>query len=186
DGIHVRVATAEGPATDVIARDAAVSVGFAALRRDAVLEVAFATIGAPYGWGGRGGGRDCSQLLRDVLVPFGVALPRHSSLQALAGTRTIEVDAMTSEQKLAAIAAAAQDGLVLLYMPGHIMLDLGEREGRRWAISAISEYLEPCPTGGDTLRRLDRVAVTDLELGRDSARGAFIERITRLAVIGDG
>lgn len=185
DGIHVRVPTKTGIADDVIAVDAAVHVGFAELRRDAVLDVLFAQIGAPYGWGGKDGARDCSQLLRDVLVPFGVSLPRHSSLQAQAGTEMIDVAGMSDADKSAAIDRAAARGLVLMFMPGHIMLELGVKDGRHWAISAIAEFLVPCPEGGgDTLHRIDRVAVTDLELGRGSARGAFIERITTLAVIG--
>ena len=69
-------------------------------------------------------------------------------------------------------------------MPGHIMLDVGAARGRRWSISAIAEFLVPCPEGGETVHRLDRVALTDLELGRGSSRGAFIDRITTLAVFG--
>jgi hypothetical protein len=186
-GIRVRIATAEGLGEDALAASSAVTIGPHALTRRDVLATIFAQIGAPYGWGGRDGGRDCSQLLRDVLVPFGVALPRHSSLQAVAGTTSIDVTGLSEADKLAAIDLAAQHGLVLLYMPGHIMLDIGVHEGKRFAISSIAEFLVPCADGlGDTLYGIDRVAVTDLEVGRGSARGAFVERITTLAVLGPG
>lgn len=186
DGGHaeVRVATGQGPALDRIAIDDRVHIGFAPLRRGAVLEVLLAQLGAPYGWGGRAGARDCSQLLRDALAPFGVVLARHSSSQAQQGVRSIDVAGLADADKLAAIAEQARTGIVLAYMPGHIMIDLGERDGRRFALSAIAEYLEPCADGGEALWKLGRVAVTDLELGRGTSRGAFIERITRLAVFG--
>lgn len=180
--ITVRIGTASGPGEDTIDASAAVSVGFVPLRRAAVLEAAFAQIGAPYGWGGRAGARDCSQFLRDTLMPFGIELPRHSSVQALAGFTTIDVAGWTAADKLAEIDRASRTGLVLEYMPGHIMLDVGSKDGKRWSISAIAEFLVPCANGGDTVHRLDRVALTDLETGRGSARGAFIDRITTLAV----
>ncbi|MBL8941995.1 MAG: SH3 domain-containing protein [Myxococcales bacterium] len=184
EAITVRVATANGVVDDALPGDAAVTVGFAPLRRADVLRAAFAQIGAPYGWGGRGGARDCSQFLRDTFLPFGVELPRHSSVQAQAGFTTIDVAGWSAADKLAAIDRASADGLVLEYMPGHIMLDVGAAQGCRWSISAIAEFLVPCPDGGETVHRLDRVALTDLELGRGSSRGAFIDRITTLAVFG--
>lgn len=183
--ITVRIATAKGPAEDTIAADAAVAIGYAPLRRSAVLAAAFAQMGAPYGWGGRAGARDCSQFLRDTFAPFGIELPRHSSVQALAGFTTIDVTGWSAADKLAEIDRASTTGLVLEYMPGHIMLDVGAKAGKRWSISSIAEFLVPCPSGtGDTIHRLDRVALTDLETGRGSARGAFIDRITTLAVFG--
>jgi hypothetical protein len=69
-------------------------------------------------------------------------------------------------------------------MPGHIMLYLGADEGHDYAVSSLSEYLVPCPGGPDTVYRLDRVAVTNLEVGRGSERTSFIERIERMAVFG--
>jgi hypothetical protein len=64
------------------------------------------------------------------------------------------------------------------------MLYLGELDGRDYALSAISEYLLPCPEGGHRTVRIDRVDVTDLERGRHTERTAFIERITTLAILG--
>jgi hypothetical protein len=51
-------------------------------------------------------------------------------------------------------------------------------------VSSISEYLTPCEGGEDTVNRIDRVAVTTLELGRDTKKRAFIERISTLVVLG--
>ncbi len=183
DAITVWVAGADGPVEDTVA-SSDVTLGPAVLTRRELYTRAFAEIGAPYGWGGKDGARDCSQFLLDLFAGFGVPLGRHSSVQAGQGIETIDVAGWSDADKLAAIDAAAERGVVLLYMPGHVMLDVGRDGERRFAISSIAEYVVPCEGGGETLYRLDRVAVTDLELGRGSARGAFVERITRLAVFG--
>jgi hypothetical protein len=183
DAITVWVAGDDGPVEDTLAA-ADVTLGPTVLTRRELFTRAFAAIGDPYGWGGKDGARDCSQFLLDLFAGFGVPLGRHSSVQAGQGTETIDVAGWSEADKLAAIDAASQRGAVLLYMPGHVMLDVGRAGDRRFSISAIAEYVVPCDGGGETLYRLDRVAVTDLELGRGSSRGAFIERITRIAVFG--
>ena len=76
-----------------------------------------------------------------------------------------------------------EHGIVLAYMPGHIMLYLGERQGRPYALSAISEYLRPCADGHDVVR-LDRVVVTDFKLGSGTERTDYLTRLTALTVFG--
>ncbi len=161
-------------------------------RRD-VIESAFAMLDDPYGWGGNGGGRDCSRFLMDIFGGFGIGLPRHSARQALAGTFSVDVSSVTSERdKLLLLDEAARRGVVLMHFPGHIMLYLGQTEdGTPMAIHSFSEYLEPCegvtlPSGeaAETLRRVDRIAVSDLSLGAGSSRTSFLERLTRVSVLG--
>ncbi len=41
--------------------------------------------GELYGWGGFLGNRDCSAMTRDLLLPFGIWLPRNSAAQAGTG-----------------------------------------------------------------------------------------------------
>ena len=91
---------------------------------------------------------------------------------------------MSDSDKLRAIERASQNAIVLLYMRGHIMLYLGYVDGKPWAISSISEYLRPCTGEQSQTIRLDRIAITDLELGRNTERRAFIERIQTLAIFG--
>ena len=184
DGWRVLVPDKDGVHEATIPGDADVAEGFPPLRRDLLLKAAFSELGAPYGWGGRAGERDCSRYLRDLFATFGIQLARHSGVQAKLGTQSIDVEGKSDEAKRAQIREAAQRGVVLLYMKGHIMLYLGQEGDRDYAISSISEYLEPCEGGPDTVHRIDRVAVTTLELGRDTERTAFIERISRLVVFG--
>ena len=181
-GYTVLVPGAQGPVEDVVDVEAPVSVGFAALTRRALLEIVFSELRDPYGWGGRAGERDCSRLVRDVMASFGLQLARHSGVQAKLGVRNVDVSALEPEAKRAAIRAAAERGVVVLYMKGHIMLYVGADGPRDYAISAISEYLTPCEGGPDTVHRIDQVAVSTLALGADTERTAFLERIVTLVV----
>ena len=162
------------------------------LTRRAVLEVAFRMLDEPYGWGGQGGHRDCSRYLMDVFGELGLRLPRTSVQQAEAGTFVLDVGDVEESQKALLIDQAHEHGVVLLHMHGHIMLYLGRDEGGRpMALHSFAEYVTPCPDGelnsagvGETLHRVGRVDVSDLELGRDTSRRSFIERIHKITVIG--
>jgi hypothetical protein len=176
-----------------------------ALTRRLLLEEAFRYLGTPYGWGDHGGGRDCSRFLMDVFESFGVHLPRHSAEQARAGSMRIDVSKPRSRRdKLALLDAAHARGIVLLHFPGHIMLYLGRNaEGAPMALHAFAEYLAPCGGGGavaaaipsgsaaaagapvagrETLHRVDKIQVSDLELGAGTSRGSFLERIATLTL----
>lgn len=166
-------------------RGDAIVEGYLPLTRKNLFEVAFRELGEPYGWGGTNGERDCSRFVYDLFAVFGVQLARHSAVQAKLGSRRINARKMSEEKKRAAIRKAAQSGIVLLYMKGHIMLYLGNDGGRDFALSSLSEYLTPCEGGDggkDQVHRLDRVEVTTLELGRGTARKSFIERIETIVV----
>jgi hypothetical protein len=179
---HVLVPSAAGWSDAFVARSAAVHEGFLPFTRRNVLALAFARLGDPYGWGGLGGFRDCSSLLLDLAATFDLRLGRNSSVQAQAGVGLVDLSGLGEDDKIAAMRAADARGVVFVYMPGHIMLYLGELDGRPYALSAISEYLLPCPEGGHRTVRIDRVDVTDLERGRGTERTSFLERITTLAV----
>lgn len=165
------------------------------LRRDLLFQAAFSLLDRPYGWGGYRGERDCSRYLLDLMALFGLRLPRFSGHQAKVGA-PIDVSALDESQKRAAIRRWNRDHIVLLFMRGHIMLYLGSArpsakatKTHDYAISAISEFVTPCfdpqkESIDEQIHRLDRVTVTDLELGRDTPRKSFIERITTLVVLG--
>lgn len=185
-GDTVLVATADGVRELAVPAQALRSTPRPLTRR-AFLEEAFRYLDTPYGYGGTGGGRDCSRLMLDVFESFGIALPRHSAWQARAGSYSIDVASASETERLFLIDAAAERGIVLLHLPGHIMLYLGRDQGERpMAMHALAEYKARCPADeGETLFYADRVLVSDLELGRDTEKTAFIERIDRITVFGE-
>lgn len=184
DSLTIAVPSLEGTVERELPQSAPVLAGALPFSRRAVFTQAFALLEQPYGWGGRDGHRDCSSYLLDVFAQFDVRLPRNSAVQAQLGTKSVDLSQLDEAGKTAAIRTAARAGVVLLYMPGHIMLYLGHDGAHDYGLSALSEYLTPCPGGPDVVHRLDKVAVTTLAVGRGTERRAFIERITRMAVFG--
>jgi len=79
----------------------------------------------PYGWGGSHECRDCSATTRDFLGVFGIFLRRNSAKQAQDG-EMIKIKGIPKEQKKATIIAKAKPFRSLLFVPGHIVLYLGQ------------------------------------------------------------
>ncbi|NCC25911.1 MAG: glycoside hydrolase, partial [Deltaproteobacteria bacterium] len=97
--------------------------------RGLFVEVARALAGQPYGWGGMYRLRDCSAMVQDYFLPFGVWMPRNSSQQARAG-RTVDLESLEGPAKEFQILAEGEPWLTTLWKPGHIMLYIGRFEGR--------------------------------------------------------
>lgn len=142
-----------------------------------ILEQAFRLHNAPYGWGGMYGEQDCSRFLQEVFATVGIQLPRNSSDQARIGRATSIFDSSTDSAKRQDALRQVAAGDVILPMKGHIMLYLGEVDGRFYAIHAVWAYREPSPDG-DRVRVINRVVVSDLSLGEGSTRTSLMERLT--------
>ncbi|HHE05715.1 MAG TPA: glycoside hydrolase [Epsilonproteobacteria bacterium] len=84
--------------------------------------------GEPYGWGGGYECRDCSATTRDFLGAFGIFLRRNSSKQAKDGT-PIKIKNWPKAYKKKFINQNAKPFRSLLYVPGHIVLYLGQFKG---------------------------------------------------------
>jgi cell wall-associated NlpC family hydrolase len=156
------------------------------LTRRAFLREAFSYLGSPYGLGDEKGGRDCSRFILDVLRSFGLHLPRTSVQQSKSGLYTIDIPPETNEtERLGLLDEAVQRGVVLMHFPGHIAIYLGrDKAGVPRLLHSFAEYLAPCEGGGETLFEVERVSVSDLSLGKNTSRRAFLERMTRLTVFG--
>lgn len=184
--IELLFPTAAGLRPAFITRDALSLDGHLPLSRERFLSIAFAQLDRPYGWGGSNDYRDCSRLLMDTFAVFGLELPRNSSKQAEAGRRRLDVGELDEDKKAEAIERAAETGLVLLYMPGHIMLYLGRDGQELYGFHLFSGFIQPCPErpGWETTFRVNRTAVTSLSLGNGGSRRSFLQRITRLVIFG--
>ena len=79
----------------------------------------------PYGWGGGYECRDCSATTRDFLGAFGIFLRRNSSKQAKDGKSTY-IKGLSKAKKKRKIINEAEPFRSLLYVPGHIVLYLGQ------------------------------------------------------------
>jgi cell wall-associated NlpC family hydrolase len=93
-----------------------------------VAKVAREFYAEPYGWGGGYGCRDCSATTRDFLGVFGIFLRRNSSKQAKDG-HSVYIKGIPKRAKKKKIIQEAEPFRSLLYVPGHIVLYLGEYKG---------------------------------------------------------
>jgi hypothetical protein len=154
------------------------------LTRRNLIRHSFARLDDSFGWGGLGGDRDCSALLMDLFALFGLELPRNSFWQARSGTRSLDISALGPAEKGERLERGLAEGIVLAYMPGHIMLLIGRDGDSLFAIHQFSGYRTACRPGEDVKMAVDRVAVTDLRLGEGSTRRSFLQRITTMVVLG--
>ena len=84
--------------------------------------------GEPYGWGGGYECRDCSATTRDFLGTFGIFLRRNSSKQAKDGSN-VNIKGLSKSKKKKKIIKDAEPFRSLLYVPGHVVLYLGQYKG---------------------------------------------------------
>jgi hypothetical protein len=148
----------------------------------AIITQAYKLLNAPYGWGGMYGEQDCSRFLQEVFATVGIKLPRNSSAQSKAGQLIAEFSGQIApEEKLMRFDSAAA-GALLAYMPGHIILYLGNEDARPFAIHAVWAYREPVGQE-DRIRILNRVVVSSLDLGEGSKKGSLLKRLTRLVAV---
>jgi len=154
-----------------------VTEGFLPCTARTVYEQAFKLLNAPYGWGGTFGEQDCSQFLCEIFDTTGITLPRNSTKQAKAGPLIPGIAGADDAQKAEILISLAKPAATLLRFPGHIMLYLGSVDGKPYAIHATFGYREHI-RGKDRVRLINRVVVSNLELGNGSEKGTHLSRLT--------
>ncbi|MCA9395134.1 MAG: SH3 domain-containing protein [Candidatus Omnitrophica bacterium] len=153
------------------------SAGYLPFTPRVIIEQAFKLLNAPYGWGGMYGEQDCSRFILEVFTTVGLRLPRDSGPQAKSGRLLARFDLKTPLDEKRGVLQGVMPGSVVLTMRGHIMLYLGTVDGRPYAIHSFWAYREPAQEG-DRVRVVNRVAVSDLDLGEGSAKGSLLKRLT--------
>ena len=118
-----------------------------------------------YGWGGLYQEKDCSSMLRDLYAPFGLWLPRNSFQQSKVG-RVFDLATLSSKEKREKIIEKGIPFETLLYKKGHILLYLGEYQGKItvlqnvWGIKTLNNGKEGREVIGKTV-------VSSLGLGKE-------------------
>ncbi|MHB1953847.1 MAG: SH3 domain-containing protein [Sulfobacillus sp.] len=139
----------------LVSRSSPVSEGFLPAHRASILNSAFALLGDRYGWGDSFNRHDCSSFIMDVYRTVGIQLPRNSRSQSHAVAKRVSLG---ENWALSLRSAKIGDEL---YMPGHVLLYLGEYHGSHYAIHAFVGYLQ---TPGASAVIANQVMVTPLEL----------------------
>jgi cell wall-associated NlpC family hydrolase len=143
----------------------------------------------PYGWGGLYQNRDCSSLLKDLFVPFGLWLPRHSSHQALNGGRFSSLNPLAPEERERMILEQGIPFLTLVWVKGHIMLYLGNDHARALVFHSLWGIKTREPGGEEGRKIIGHAAITTLHPGaelaaRDFPSGDLLQRVEGMTVLG--
>jgi putative gamma-D-glutamyl-L-diamino acid endopeptidase-like protein/SH3 domain containing protein/NlpC/P60 family protein len=154
--------------------------------KENVVPIGNQLLGQLYGWGESYALRDCSALLRDFFLPFGIWLPRTSADQIASLPQRLELAALAPAQKEEAIRSKGLPFLSLVYKPGHIMLYAGEdKDGRPLVFhSAWSIALQEGE--GRQTKVVGISAVTSMEPGKELGLApgrSLLERATELGTV---
>ena len=143
-------------------------------------------IGKPYGWGEMFRNRDCSSLMRDFFIPFGIWLPRGSYNQINSG-KNIKLDGLSGGEKERLIVQKGVPFMTLVYLKGHIMLYAGERNGKalmfhsKWGVKVKNG------NGVECKKIIGKSIVSTLNPGGELnlASASLLDRVTGMLVLGD-
>lgn len=145
-------------------------------------------IDEPYGWGGLYDNRDCSAMTRDFFAPFGVWLPRHSADQAKKVGKYIDLQDLAPEQKEKIILEQGVPYLSLLWRKGHIMLYMGEENGRALIFHNIWGLRTKDCHGEEGRKIIGKAVITTLQPGEElnylDPEGLLIKNLSALTILG--
>ena len=145
-------------------------------------------IGEPYGWGGLYGNRDCSSMTRDFFTVFGIWLPRHSADQVKEAGFYIDLQGLSAEEKEKIIMAKGIPYLSLLWRKGHVMLYIGQENGRALIFHNIWGIRTKDLRGREGRKIIGQAVITTLKPGQelrdiDSAAGSLLDNIAAMNIL---
>lgn len=153
------------------------------LTRANIIRQAFKFLGERYGWGHAYDGRDCSGFVSEVYHSMGVQMPRNTSRQAISPAleHRLFTDKDSREDRIKA-ARALQVG-DLVYIPGHVMMVIGEWHGQPYVIHDVSGMRYRKADGSRAHIRLNAVSVTPLLPLLFNDKQTYVDRMTSIVRI---
>ena len=146
----------------LIARNQDVNHGFIPFTRENIIRQAFKFLGERYGWGHSNNARDCTGFVMEVYKSFGIYMPRNTGQQGEAsfGQNTRFTEGSTREEKLSAL--KNMDVGDLIYVPGHVLMYIGDVDGEPYVIHDVSLFRYEDENGDYYEGTLNSVSVTPL------------------------
>ena len=152
----------------------------------AITRIGNQLIGTPYGWGELFDDRDCSAMVRDFFLPFGIWLPRGSYDQTHSGT-VIPLNGKSPDEKARLLMGKGVPFLTLVYLKGHIMLYVGIRDGKPlvfhdlWGVSVRDSL------GKDTKQVIGKAIISTLTPGSELALTSepLLAKISKIRIVTD-
>ena len=145
-----------------------------------LLTQSFKFLGERYGWGHSYDTRDCSGFVSEIYRSFGVLVPRNTSAQAV--SPALDRIAFSDKDGKAKRNGAVQQLQVgdLVYIPGHVMVTIGQLDGQTWMIHDTSGGSWFGADGKRVQAHLNGVSVTPLQPMMASDTVSYIDRITNI------
>jgi len=146
----------------LIARNQDVNPGFIPFTRENVIRQAFKFLGERYGWGHSLNARDCTGFVMEVYKTFGIYMPRNTGQQGSGsfGENIRFTSDSSREEKL--LALKSMDIGDLIYVPGHVLMYIGDVDGQPYVIHDVSVFRYTDETGDYYEGTLNSVSVTPL------------------------
>ncbi|MET0290321.1 MAG: SH3 domain-containing protein [Pseudoxanthomonas sp.] len=147
---------------------------------------AFKFLGERYGWGHDYDARDCSGFVSEIYRSFGILVPRNTSAQAVSpALDRIAFDKPRAGKKPSDMPkrTAAVDALQvgdLVYIPGHVMVNIGHLDGLAYMIHDTAGGGWLGADGKRVAAHLNGVSVTPLEPMMASDTVSYVEQITNI------
>lgn len=169
-----------GFASALLQKNADSSADYLPLTHANILRQAFKFLGERYGWGHSYNGRDCSGFVSDVYRSMGVQMPRNTSAQAISPVfaRTHFEPGDSREKRMAAVRALQAGDLI--YIPGHVMMYIGDIDGMPYVIHDTNGGGFLGADGEMRSMHLNAVSVTPLLPLRFDKDNDYVDRITNI------
>lgn len=146
----------------LIARNKDVHKGYIPYTRENITRQAFKFLGERYGWGHSYNARDCTGFVMEIYKTFGIHMPRNTGQQGSGnfGQNTRFTPDSTEDEKLQAL--RNMDIGDLIYVPGHVLMYIGDVDGQPYVIHDVSIFRYTDDNGEYYEGVLNSVAVTPL------------------------
>ena len=167
----------------LIQRKSDVHVGYLPYTEANIIRQSFKFLGERYGWGHRFNGRDCTGFVSEVYKTFGIKLPRNSGDQRDGdiGINDRYARGEDYDGKVARLKTAKVGDLV--YIPGHVLMVLGQSDGEPFAIHDVHGMRYKNPDGTLYKGTLNGVSVTPMLPLQFNSDESYVDRILSVKTV---
>ncbi len=167
----------------LIQRNQDVHVGYLPFTQNNIITQSFKFLGERYGWGHRFNGRDCTGFVSEVYKTFGIILPRNSGDQRDSdiGINDRYEANKDQDEKVKRLKAASPGDLI--YIPGHVLMVLGQSDGEPFAIHDVHGMRYKNPDGSLYTGTLNGVSITPILPLEFSATESYVDRILAIKTV---
>lgn len=164
----------------LIPRNKDVSKGYIPFTRENIIRQAFKFLGERYGWGHSYNARDCTGFVMEIYKTFGIQMPRNTGQQGTGtfGRNTRFTSISSLDDKLQAL--SKMDIGDLIYVPGHVLMYIGDANGQPYVIHDVSVFRYTDENGAYYEGVLNGVSVTPFIPLYGSRESKYIELISNI------